>query len=416
MALPGVGVAGQRRLASARVLIVGLGGLGTPVAQALAGAGVGRLGLADFDHVALGNLHRQPLYAARDVGARKVDAARARLLEVAPEVQLDVHPVAVDAASAPALVAGYDVVVDGTDALPVRYALSDACVAAERPLVHGSVSRFEGRATVLAARGAPCYRCLWPEPAGAEAAPTCDTDGVLGPVPGFVGMLQAAETLKLLLELGEPLVGRLLVLDALRMTTHTFVVARDPGCPTCGASRAAPGARAAYTGVERRRVPRPTPRYDPWSDADGSVPAVSDAPPSAGADRRVGPTTTPSISSAISATPPSAAADALDVPELSPAEVAERLRAPEPPLLLDVREPWEYQLAHVEGARLIPLNSLPAALSALDPGREYVVMCHHGMRSMMAARFLKERGMRRVLNLRGGIDAWSALFPDVPRY
>ena len=413
MALPGVGAAGQQRLAAAGVLVVGLGGLGTPVAQALASAGVGRIGLADFDHVALGNLHRQPLYAAADVGARKVDAARARLAAVAPEARLDVHPVAVDAANAAALLAGYDVVVDGTDALPVRYALSDACVAAGRALVHGSVSRFEGRATVLAARGAPCYRCLWPEPTEAEAAPSCDTDGVLGPVPGFVGMLQAAEALKLLLGIGEPLVGRLLVLDALRMTTHTFVVARDPRCPACGTGRggtdgaaAAPAGPGRYTGVERRRVPRPTPRYDPWSDA-GAADAPADAPGPARGDEPA-----PPRRSAGAAEPDPAA-----VPELSPEEVAERLREAEPPVLLDVREPWEFELARIEGARLIPLNSLPAALSTLDPGREYVVMCHHGVRSLMAAQFLRERGLRRVANLRGGIDAWStAVDPRVPKY
>ncbi|MDF1501776.1 HesA/MoeB/ThiF family protein [Roseisolibacter sp. H3M3-2] len=377
LALPEVGVEGQTRLAEARVLIVGAGGLGSPAALWMAAAGVGRIGLADPDHVDRSNLHRQLLYGPADVGAPKVEAAHRRLAEVNPDVRVDIHQVEVSVTNADRLVRDYDVVLDCTDQIPVRYAVSDACVAAARPLVHGAVSRWEGRVAVLAAADGPCYRCLWPTPPPAHAIPTCAEAGVLGPVPGAVGMLQAVEACKLILGAGDPLVGRLLVLDLLRMVTHAFAVPRDPLCPACAAGeireRSAPAGVAAPAAS-----PFPLPSEPPVSP--------SPAEPSA-------------------------------IEEIAPAELAARLQGAEPPLVLDVREPWEHAIARVDGARLVPLNSLPAALSTLDPGRAYVTLCHHGVRSRMAAEFLRERGLPRVANLRGGIDAWSdEVDPAVPKY
>ena len=377
IALPEVGLAGQARLAEAKVLIVGAGGLGSPAALWLAAAGVGHLGLADPDRVDRSNLHRQLLYAPGDEGTPKVEAAHERLAAVNPETRIDLHPVEVSVANAPALVRDYDVVLDCTDQIPVRYALSDACVAAGRPLVHGAVSRWEGRVTVLAGADGPCYRCLWPTPPPAHAIPSCAEAGVLGPVPGVVGMLQAVEAAKLLLGAGDALVGRLLVMDLLRMVTHVFAVPRDPLCPTCAAGEIRqPGMDGGVAVPPDASYPSPEPSSVPQPSA--GLPAVE---------------------------------------EISPVELAARLGAADPPMVLDVREPWEHGVARLEGARLVPLNSLPAALSTLDPGRAYVMMCHHGMRSRMAAEFLRERGLTRVANLTGGIDAWSEdVDASVPRY
>ena len=380
LALPEVGSAGQARLGTARVLIVGAGGLGSPAALWLAAAGVGRIGLADPDRVELSNLHRQLLYTPEEVGEPKVEAAQRRLAGVNPALQVDIHQVEVSVGNAAMLVRDYDVVLDATDQIPVRYALSDACVAAGVPLVHGAVSRWEGRVTVLAATAGPCYRCLWPTPPPAHAIPTCAEAGVLGPVPGVIGMMQAVEACKLVLEAGVPLVGRLLVMDLLRMTPHVFEVPRDPSCPVCAAGDAA---AAIEPGAGR--------------DTGPSAPPLTPSPEP------------PPVSSPSPAFAP--------IEDLSPAELSDRLRAADPPMLIDVREPWEHEVARIEGARLVPLNSLPAALSTFDPSRSYVAVCHHGVRSRMAAEFLRERGLTRVANLRGGIDAWSEdVDPSVPRY
>ena len=385
LALPEVGSAGQTRLGAARVLIVGAGGLGSPAALWLAATGIGRIGLADPDRVELSNLHRQLLYTPDEVGAPKVEAAQRRLAGVNPALQVDLHQVEVSTSNAAALVRDYDVVLDATDQIPVRYALSDACVAAGVPLVHGAVSRWEGRVTVLAAADGPCYRCLWPTPPPAHAIPTCAEAGVLGPVPGVIGMMQAVEACKLVLGAGEPLVGRLLVMDLLRMLPHVFEVPRDPSCPACGEGRARSAERGAPIADTPAPVPQPAVRSPSPSSESPSVPSPSPA--------------------------------ALPIEELSPAELAERLRAAEPPMLIDVREPWEHEVARIEGARLVPLNSLPAALSTLDPSRPIVAYCHHGMRSRMALEFLRERGLTRLANLAGGIDAWSEdVDPAVPRY
>ena len=368
------------------MLVVGAGGLGSPVALWLAAAGVGRLVLADPDVVDVTNLHRQLLHAAADVGRPKVVSAADRIAAIGAGTRVDAHQVALDAGNADALLAGCAVAVDCTDALPPRYALSDACVRAGVPMVHGSVARWEGRAAVLCAPGAdlPCYRCLWPDPADGRTAdvPTCDAAGVLGVAPGIVGMMQATETLKLLLGLGSPLAGVLWVTDLRSHVTHRLRLARDPLCAACGEGRI----RGAGRGPAACPIARAA------SPPDPALPEFA----------RV--------------SRPEAAADP-SIPEISPEVLAERLRAAEPPVLIDVREPWEHDVARIAGARLVPMNSLPAALSTLDPSREYVIHCHHGVRILMAAQFLRERGLRRVTNLSGGIDAWSVqVDPSVPRY
>ena len=381
LTLPDFGVAGQERLAGARVLVVGVGGLGSPVALWLAAAGVGRLTLVDPDRVDVTNLHRQLLFGTGDVGRPKVEAARARLREANPHVQVDVHATALDATNAAAFVAGHDVVVDATDTFAARYAASDACAAAGTALVHGSISRWEGQATVLVAGGAPCYRCLFPEPPAPGALPSCAEAGVLGVLPGLVGMVQATETLKLLAGVGETLAGRLLLVDGRAMRFRTIAVRRAELCPACG--------RAQIGGTSDAAPDRLTPDEAP-------------------AARR----TEPPMSQ------PSDAAFAADpIYEMPPAELAARLRGAAPPLLVDVREPWEHAIAALPDARLVPLQSLPMAVSTFDPSRQYVVYCHHGMRSRMAIDYLRGLGFTRLWNLEGGIARWSEeVDPSVPRY
>ena len=385
LSLPEFGVEGQRRLKAASVLIVGAGGLGSPVALYLAAAGVGRLGLIDADQVDVTNLQRQLLHGTADVGRPKVHSARDRLADVNPHVQVDAHEVALTRENALALVGDHDVIVDASDNFPTRYLVNDAGVLAARPVVHGSVSRFEGQASVFGTSDGPCYRCLFPEPPPAGSVRSCADAGVLGVLPGLVGMIQATEVVKLLTGLGETLAGRLLLIDALAMRFRTITVRRDPACVACGT-----------------RTLRELVDYDALCGVPAHIHAPLDPPPSPLPE-------------------PGAVPDSSDpsdpIYEMPPAELAARLAESHPPDVLDVREPWEHQLASIPGARLVPLNTLPASISAIDPSREYVVHCHHGMRSRMAAEFLRAHGVQRVANLRGGIDAWSdEVDPSVPQY
>ncbi len=359
IALPNVGPDGQARLRRGRVLLVGAGGLGSPAALYLAAAGVGHLGIVDPDRVAVHNLQRQILHATADVGRPKVESARDRLLALDPRVDVATYDVRLDASNALEILGGYDVVVDGSDNLRTRYLTSDACVRLGVPNVYGAVFRFEGQATVLATPGAPCYRCLFPEPPPPGTTPSCEASGVLGVLPGLVGTIQAAETLKLLLGVGEPLAGRLLMVDGLRMEFRTMRVRRDPACPACGA-----GAR------------RDGPLVDELVDD-----ACGDASGDASGD---------------------AEGEAADV---EPREVAARLARGEAVQLVDVREPWEWDVARLPGARLVPLGTLGAA--AVDPARPVVVYCHRGGRGARAAALLRAAGVARVANLAGGIDRWS---------
>jgi adenylyltransferase/sulfurtransferase len=366
LSLPNLGLRGQQALLGARVLLVGAGGLGCPLAQYLAAAGVGTLGIAEFDRVDASNLQRQVLYGTRDIGRPKLEVASERIAAQNPDVCVRAHPVRLDASNALAILADYDVIVDGTDNFPTRYLTNDACVLLRKPNVHGSIFRFEGQASVFDASRGPCYRCLFPEPPPPGAVPNCAEGGVLGVLPGLVALVQATETIKLLTGIGEPLVGRLLQIDALRMEFHEFRVRKDPECPACGSE----------------------PRITELIDYEGFCGV------------------------------PRANAQAA-VPELSVAELAALRDRGEPHLLLDVRERDEFERGRIAGSRLIPLGSLEAQLGELAEWRErkVVVHCHHGGRSARACELLRRHGFRDVSNLRGGIDAWSlSVDAAVPRY
>jgi molybdopterin/thiamine biosynthesis adenylyltransferase/rhodanese-related sulfurtransferase len=361
--LPEVGLAGQRRLRESSVLIVGAGGLGSPIGYYLAAAGVGRIGLSDFDRVDLSNLQRQILYGTDDVGRQKVDAARARLAQINPHVDVTIHPGRLSAANALGILGDYDVVIDGTDNFPTRYLVNDACVMLGKPNVYGSIFRFEGQVSVFWKPKGPCYRCLYPEPPGAGAVPNCAEAGVLGVLPGTIGSLQATEAIKLLLGKGEGLIGRLLLFDALEMRFRELRLRRDPSCPLCG--------------------------DDPTIHELTDEAVACEAPPLTDAS----------------------------IPQISPGQLRERLERDSPPGLLDVRTEWEWAICRLDGARLIPLGALAQQVDELDRGDEIVVYCHLGRRSTTAVALLRERGFDRVSNLTGGIDAWAAsVAPGMPRY
>lgn len=354
LVIPDVGVEGQRRLKASRVLVVGAGGLGSPAALYLAAAGVGLLGLVDYDVVDLSNLQRQILHGTKDVGRPKLESARDRVLEANPEISVEIHETQLTSANALEIIGHYDIVVDGSDNFPTRYLTNDACVILGKPNVYGSVFRFEGQASVFATETGPCYRCLFREPPPHGLIPTCAEGGVLGVLPGLIGVIQATETIKLILGTGEPLIGRLLLVDALRMQFRTMTLERDPECPACGTREI----RELIDYDEFCGVPR-----------NGSMIA--------------------SVSSA---------------PSLTPDELAAALASGEPLDLIDVREPWEWETEHMEGARLVPLASLPLVIPALDRTREIVVYCKAGGRSEKAAAKLLEAGFSKVRYLVGGIE------------
>jgi len=367
LSLTDVGPEGQRALLDSRVLVVGAGGLGSPALFYLAAAGVGTLGIVDPDVVDASNLQRQILYGSSDVGRLKLEVARERIAQLNPDVQVVTYPEKLEAKNARAILEGYSVVLDGTDTFPSRYLSNDLCVWLGKPLVYGSVMRFEGQVSVFDAARGPCYRCLFPEPPPAELAPNCADAGVLGVLPGTIGLLQATEVLKLLLGRGEPLIGRLLAYDALSLQFREFRLDRDPDCCVCG--------------------PRPT----VTAPIDYEAFCSAHAAPAAGAA----------------------------IPEIAPEALRRRLDEGRELLLLDVREPYEHELARIEGARLIPLGQLEEALAALEAwrARPVVVHCKSGGRSRRACELLRARGFSAVENLRGGIEAWSRdVDPGVPRY
>ena len=362
LSLDEIGPDGQRLLKSARVLIVGAGGLGSPAALYLAAAGVGKLGLVDFDHVDRSNLQRQILYGESDVGRPKLAAAQERLRDINPHVEVTPHSTRLSAQNAEEIVSDYDLVVDGTDNFATRYLVNDVCVLVGRPNVYGSVLRFDGQLSVFAVDEGPCYRCLFREPPPPGLVPSCGEAGVMGVLPGIVGSLQAMEAIKLITDTGEPLVGRLLLVDALAMTFRTIEVRKDPACPACGTRE-----------ITLLRD------YDEYC---GESPARA----------------------------------ATGAAEISPAELAGRLSRREPLTLIDVREPHEWEIARLEGARLVPLGELPEAIDTLPRDREAIVYCHHGMRGGRAAAQLAAAGFRAT-NLAGGIDRWSLeVDASIPRY
>jgi len=358
LVLPEVGLDGQRRLKSARVLVVGVGGLGSPASMYLAAAGVGTLGLVDFDAVEFSNLHRQILHGTPDVGRAKLASARARLAAINPEVQLDLHDAMLSSKNALEIIRAYDVVVDGTDNFATRYLVNDACVLTGRPNVYGSIFRFEGQASVFAVKGGPCYRCLHPEPPPEGLVPNCAEGGVLGVLPGVIGTIQATEAIKLVLGVGEPLVGRFLIYDALRLRFRELTLRRDPECPVCG--------------------DRP------------SIKALLDY------ERLCGPV--------VPAAPALASAPRFDMTVL---ELKDRLDRGDAPFILDVREPRELAISRIPGATLVPLGELPRRLGELPSDRDIVVMCRTGARSARAVEFLRSHGFARARNLSGGVNEWA---------
>jgi adenylyltransferase/sulfurtransferase len=372
LVLPGIGEEGQRRLRDSRVLIVGAGGLGSPAALYLAAAGVGRIGIVDADLVELSNLQRQILHDTTAVGTPKVDSARHRLREINPHVDVATYHVRLTSANALDLMREYDVVLDGTDNFATRYLISDACVILGKPNVHASVLRFDGQASVFSAGDAPCYRCLFPEPPEPGTVPNCEEGGVLGVLPGMMGVIQAMETIKLLTGIGEPLVGRLLLADVLRMEFRTIEIARDPMCPACGT-------REITTLID----------YDAFCGTTTSENNLN----------------TPAES------------EELQDDEISPTVLHTLLAKGAPIRIIDVREPYEWAIARLADARLIPLNSLPGVVHTLARDADIVVYCHHGMRSAAAVEWLRDQGFARVRNLVGGIDRWSLdIDPTMRRY
>jgi adenylyltransferase/sulfurtransferase len=368
LTLPELGLEGQRRLLEGRVLLIGLGGLGCPAAQYLAAAGVGTLGLVDDDVVSASNLQRQILYSTADVGRPKVEVARERLRGLNPDVEIRVHPLRLDSGNALETFADYDVILDGTDNFPTRYLSNDACVLLGKPNVYGSIFRFEGQVSVFDSTRGPCYRCLYPEPPPPGAVPSCAEGGVLGILPGTVGVAQATEVVKLLTGLGEPLIGRLLHYDALEMAWREFRLQKDPDCPVCGSE----------------------PTIRELIDYEGFC-----------------------------GMPARERSEAVEIPQTSAIEVARRRAAGEQLRLLDVREAGELAKARLEDDHWIPIGELEARLGELIAVKDdpIVVFCHHGGRSERAVRLLRERGFSRAENLDGGIEAWSlTVDPDVPRY
>ncbi len=367
--LPEVNADGQRRLKASRVLCIGAGGLGSPAALYLAAAGVGTLGLVDADLVDASNLQRQILYGTEDIGQPKAARARSRLHAMNPEVEIALHEGRFTSENATEIVDPYDIVIDGSDNFPTRYLSNDVCVFARKPNIYGSVFRFEGQASVFASHlGGPCYRCLFPEPPPPGAAPSCAEAGVLGVLPGIIGLIQATEALKLIVGAGETLTGRLLHFDALKMKFREFALRRDPQCPVCG-------------------------------DAPTILAPVDYEQFCAGPEE------------------PDWFAAAPGVPTISVRELKAKMEKREAFTLIDVRESYEYEIARINGSRLIPLGELEAHLNELPRSGTLILQCHSGGRSEHAVRLLQEAGFTNAVNLEGGIDAWSAeIDPAVPRY
>jgi molybdopterin/thiamine biosynthesis adenylyltransferase/rhodanese-related sulfurtransferase len=363
-----VGMEGQLKLKNAKVLLVGTGGLGAPAALYLAAAGIGRIGLVDFDVVDYTNLQRQVIHGTKDVGKPKIDSAIESMHDINPFVQLDRFEVALTSENALEILKDYDYVVDGTDNFPTRYLVNDACVLLKKPNVYGSIFRFDGQATVFAYPGGPCYRCLYPEPPPPGLVPSCAEGGVLGILPGIIGLVQATETVKLILGVGQPLVGRLMLYDALAMKFRELKLRRDPDCPVCG---------------DHPTVTKLI-DYEQFCGIPHQEPAMSGQSTSG---------------------------------EIDAVELKAKLDRGDNFKLIDVREPHEFQICRIPGSTLIPLGELPKHLNELDPSAEYVMHCKMGGRSAKAVELMKQAGFRNVINMTGGITAWSdKVDPTVPKY
>jgi adenylyltransferase/sulfurtransferase len=383
--LPEVGVEGQQKLKAARVLCVGAGGLGSPLALYLAAAGVGTLGLVDFDVVDASNLQRQILHTTRDVGRKKLDSAEEKLAALNPAVHVVKHETMLSSANALEILKDYDIVADGTDNFPTRYLVNDACVLLGKPNVYGSVFRFEGQASVFATREGPCYRCLYPEPPPPGMVPSCAEGGVLGILPGLIGIIQATEVIKLILGKGESLVGRLLLVDALSMRFRELKLKKNPECPVCGAN---PTVTALIDYQEFCGVAA----YQEFCGIKSD--ASPEANPKAGQETTL----------------------KNGIPQMTVQELKQRRDSGADLFLLDVREPYEYQIANI-GGTLIPQNEVQQRLAEIDRNREIVVQCRSGGRSQRIAEFLAQQGYPNVKNLAGGILAWAdAIDPKITKY
>lgn len=365
--MPEVAMEGQLKLKAARVLCIGVGGLGSPLAMYLAAAGVGTLGLVDFDVVDFTNLQRQLLHHTSDVGRTKLDSAIDKLKAINPFVQIERFDTLLNSQNALEIFRGFDIVADGTDNFATRYLVNDACVLTGKPNVYASIFRFEGQASIFGTENGPCYRCLYPEPPPPGLVPSCAEGGVLGVLPGLLGVIQATEVIKLILGAGEPLIGRLVLVDALAMRFRELRVRKDPNCPVCGTN---PTVKALID-------------YNQFCGIRGEE---------------------------------AEAAASTKIPEVQPEELKRRLDAGEDIFVLDVREPHEYQICNIKG-QLIPLGDLPKRIHELDSSREIVVHCKSGARSAKAVNFLRQSGFKHAFNLTGGILAWSdKIDPSIPKY
>jgi sulfur-carrier protein adenylyltransferase/sulfurtransferase len=367
--MPEVTLDGQKRIKAASILCIGTGGLGSPVALYLAAAGIGRLGLVDYDIVDFSNLQRQILHGTDDVGRKKLNSAKDRIKAINPNVQVDLHDTLFHSENATELVEDYDIVIDGTDNFPTRYLSNDVCVLSRKPNVYGSIFRFDGQCTVFAPHlGGPCYRCMFPEPPPPGMVPSCAEGGVLGVLPGIIGVMQAIEAIKLILGIGDPLIGRLVSFDALKLRFREFKIRKDPNCPICGDHP------TIHELID----------YDQFCGI-----------PQADAE----------------------AAKELDVPTITATELKSKVDRKDKFVLVDVREPFEYEISRIPGSKLIPLAELPARLSELDSADEIVLHCKVGGRSAKALKILQEAGFRKLSNLKGGITAWSdEVDPSTPKY
>jgi len=365
--MPEVGMEGQLKLKQAKVLCIGAGGLGSPLALYLGAAGVGKLGIVDFDVVDYTNLQRQVIHGTTDVGRTKLESARDTLLEINPNVEIEPFETRLTSDNALDIFREYDIVADGTDNFPTRYLVNDACVLLGKPNVYASIFRFEGQASIFYAEQGPCYRCLYPEPPPPGLVPSCAEGGVLGVLPGIMGCIQAMETIKLILGRGDSLVGRLLLFDALAMKFRELKLRKNPDCPICGTNR-----------TITRLID-----YEQFCGIRGE----EHTPVHTG------------------------------IPEITPVELKQKMDAHQPFVLIDVREPHEYQICRIPGSKLIPLGEVPKRMNELDSADEIVVHCKSGMRSARAVDLLMKSGFGKIHNLKGGILAWSdQVDPSVPKY
>ena len=367
--MPEVTLDGQKRIKAAGVLCIGTGGLGSPIALYLAAAGIGRLGLVDYDIVDFSNLQRQILHGTDDVGRKKLNSARDRIKAINPNVRVDLHDMMFRSENAMQVVQDYDIVIDGTDNFPTRYLSNDVCVLTKKPNIYGSIFRFDGQCTVFAPHlGGPCYRCMFPEPPPPGMVPSCAEGGVLGVLPGIIGVMQAIEAIKMIIGIGDSLIGRLVSFDALKLRFKEFKIRKDPSCPICGDHP------TIHELID----------YDQFCGI-----------PQADAE----------------------AAKELEVPTISATELKTKIDRKDKFVLVDVREPFEYDISRIPGSKLIPLGELPARLSELDSADEIVLHCKVGGRSAKALRILQEAGFRKLNNLQGGITAWSdEVDPSIPKY